>query len=209
MRFGVQTHLARPQFHCARVFGHSLQYILDIKGDAGLGTFSFMKIGQLPSLYDLVSADLQRYRNVLDAGDLRELQSADVCHAHGLHVAAFTYLRRVFERRIEVAHGAATADGGWDEAAFRNEQFMEGKISRLRAHLPTFLVENRKVYNILSAGLHELSEDECATGFEAVRLGITLILDEEIERTERAARIKGASVSLQQLAERISRPRGS
>jgi hypothetical protein len=79
---------------------------------------------------------------------------------------------------------------------------MEHKIDLLRDHLPTFLVEHRKIYNILSTGIHELSEAECADAYDLVRVGITLILDEEIEQWRRKSAIDEAGKSLKQLHER-------
>jgi len=61
---------------------------------------------------------------------------------------------------------------------------MEEKIQMLRSKLPSFLVEQRKVYGILSRGIHELSEQECLDNFPVVRNAIEIILDERIYQKE-------------------------
>ena len=42
----------------------------------------------------------------------------------------------------------------------------------------------------MSKAVHELSEAECLEYFGTVRVGIELILDEELERTERDKKLK-------------------
>lgn len=207
MHTRVEEYLPREisgmGFTCARGGNaHPLQFYIMANANEDEQTFVVTKVGQIPSQMALASADLQRYAKLLDDEDMRELKSAEVCHSAGYHIAAFTYLRRVFERRIDVAHAVASKDAGWKEPAYAKLFFMEQKIDALRAHLPTFLVEHRKVYNILSAGIHELTEKQCSDGYATVRLGITLILDEEIERRERTAKIAKAGVSLQKLQEK-------
>ena len=118
----------------------------------------------------------------------------------GFHVAAFVYLRRVFERRIEIAHEAAKNDDGWEETAYDPRTMrMEDRIAALRDHLPDFHVENRKIYGILSKGIHELTEEDCAEAFSPLELGIMFILDEEIEMKRKAAKLAKVSGDLAKL----------
>jgi hypothetical protein len=109
---------------------------------------------------------------------------------------------------LEFAHKKAIADAGWDEAAYCAAYFMEKKIEFLHDHLPVFLVQNRKLYNILSAGIHELTEAQCAEGYELARLGITLIVEEEIAQAERTKLIASVGPSLQRLQERYEKKDG-
>ncbi len=67
-----------------------------------------------------------------------------VAHAAGPH------LRRVFERLILSRFNEFKVQEGWNEDEFKAMR-MERKIDRLKGHLPEFLVENRKVYSILSS----------------------------------------------------------
>jgi len=146
------------------------------------------KIGQHPSLADLASADLRRYRPMLEKEDYADMNRAIGLFAHGIGAGSFVYLRRVFENQIQKAALLATVDKGWDQQHFDDAR-MDDKILLLRSHLPSFLVENRVLYKVLSAGIHSLTEDVCLKLFPVVRTGIELILDEAIDRKNAADRL--------------------
>lgn len=197
----LRDNLTEMTLRCARDGNHILRVIFSLIKDGDDG-YSVTKIGQLPSKFDLVSADLRKYAKVAPE-DARELNSAAICASAGFHVAAFVYLRRVFERRLEIAHEATKKDDGWDESAYDPKNIrMEDRISMLRDHLPEFLVENRKIYSLLSKGVHELTEDECAEAYKTLEVGITLILDEEIERKRKAAKLAAVSNDLAKLQQK-------
>ena len=63
-------------------------------------------------------------------------------------------------------------------------------FKKLASILPKFLVDNRKLYSILSKGVHELSEEECLKYFDLIKSGIELILDEKFVEKEKATKIK-------------------
>jgi hypothetical protein len=195
------SDLRELTFTCARVDSHKFRVILNITRRWKPAEFVFSKIGQLPSTLDLLRGDLQKYSKVASADDLRELNSSAMCNSHGFHVAAFVYLRRIFERRLVLAHEAAKSNPEWNERDYDARRLrMDERIKALKNHLPNFLVQNRKLYGILSKGVHELSEKECQEGHAAVNLAIVLILDEEIERRERAEKLAGAKRSLEKLS---------
>ena len=146
-------------------------------------TFTFMvkdgyifKIGQYPSLADIQLGDLQKYRRLIKGETGRELTKAIGLHAHGASIGAFVYLRRVFEKLIREAEKRAITDSVLSEVEFLQLRMGE-KIKALSGYLPQILVENAALYSILSRGVHELSEEECARYFDTVRLGIILILE--------------------------------
>ena len=80
---------------------------------------------------------------------------------------------------------------------------MDEEIPLLKDLLPSFLVENRKMYSILSKSIHELSEEECLAAFNVVRLGIELILDEKIEKKEKERKINNATKEIQRTYESL------
>jgi hypothetical protein len=82
-------------------------------------------------------------------------------------------------------------------------------IDILSYHLPEFLVENRKLYGILSKGLHELSEEECLKYFQTVKIGIEQILDEKIEIAEKKEKAEKARQALQGLLQEVSQSQES
>jgi hypothetical protein len=160
------------------------------------------KVGQYPSVADLHSAKIKRYRKVLSPEDYRELNRAVGLAAHGVGIGAFVYLRRMFERLIEEAHQIARKDLAWDEEHFLRSRMPE-KIVLLASHLPDFLLENKSLYSILSQGLHDLSEDECLQFFSVTLLGIELILQERIATKEKNERIKQVTKDIALLTQKI------
>jgi len=150
----------------------------------------------------LAAPDLRKYFPVLGEEKHAELVRGVMLASHDVGIGAFVYLRRVFEHLIEGAHKKAKGVRGWDESDFEKSR-MEEKIQLLKAFLPPFLVEHRVLYKILSSGVHELSEQDCLGAFPAVKLGIELILDDELERHERQKKVEAAKKSLDLTAQAI------
>ncbi len=178
---------------CSRDENHQLIFIF--RSHQGL----LAKIGQYPSIADLAIPDLQKYRVVLGEERYRELTRGVGLASHGVGIGAFAYLRRVFEALIEKARLKAASEGGWDQDTFERVH-MDEKIKTLERHLPPFLVENRALYGILSKGIHVLTEEECLTSFPVVKLGIELILDDELERHRRDLKIAAARKNISRLS---------
>ena len=160
------------------------------------------KVGQYPSVADLQSVKLKRYRTVLAPEESRELRRAVGLAANGVGIGAFVYLRRIFERLIEEAHQIARHDVVWDEKRFLRSHTPE-KIALLASHLPSFLVENKSLYSILSKGLHDLSEDECLQFFPITQHGIELILEERIATKEKNEKIEQTKKDIALLTQKI------
>jgi hypothetical protein len=199
----LPTALSQAVFLCARDGSHRMPIFLHFTVDHAKEQISFTKIGQYPSSFDLVSAELERFSKLLEPQDLREMRSAEICAAAGLHIAGFTYLRRVFERRLEIAHRFAKQSAGWDEAGYQaNIHRMDERIKALREYLPRFLVEHRLAYKILSLGIHQLTEEECADGYVALNEGVRLMLEEEIAKRDHEAAVTRAGDSIRRLGNR-------
>lgn len=122
-------------------------------------------------------------------------------HTHGVGAGSLVYLRRIFEDLIEEAHQKAATESGWVEANYPNR--MNEKILALKDYLPTYLVENRKIYGVLSKGIHELPEDVCIEIFPIVRVGIELILDEKIQQQEREKKKKETASLIERLSAQL------
>jgi len=162
-----------------------------------------MKIGQWPSLADLASERVGRYRSVLSEKQYVEFNRGVGLHAHDVGIGSFVYLRRIFEDLVEEAHAKAKVDAKWNEDLFQRSR-MEEKILLLSSHLPRTLVENRKVYSILSVGIHDLEEEECAALFPVVQAGIELVLEEKIAEGERVRREKEVKRAIEAASQEIS-----
>ena len=83
---------------------------------------------------------------------------------------------------------------------------MPEKIGLLKHHLPSFLVEYAKLYSIVSLGVHELTEQECLSHYNAVFYGIEVILDEKVAQIEKAAKAKAATAGIQQTVAALTKP---
>jgi hypothetical protein len=181
-KYAVGPRIRLVEFRCTRDDDHALFFFFQIR-DAKI-----MKIGQYPSLADLQSGKIKKYRKILGDDKYKELIRAVGLSAPGVGIAAFVYLRRIFEGLIDDARTEAAKEEGWDDEEFQRSHVDE-KILMLRDFLPSFLIENRTIYSILSKGIHSLTEEECLSYFEPLKLGIELILDEKIEQEERTKKI--------------------
>ncbi len=166
---------------CTRNNNHTMHFYFIKRG----GMLS--KIGQSPSLADLVTYDIGKYRRVLGSR-YTEYTRAIGLAANGIGIGSYTYLRRVFFDLIDKAHTQA------GENLPSKEEFLnlrvKDKIIVLKDYLPKIMVKNANIYSILSKGIHELSEEECIKYFATLKMGIELILDEEIQRKDMALKTK-------------------
>jgi succinate dehydrogenase/fumarate reductase flavoprotein subunit len=76
---------------------------------------------------------------------------------------------------------------------------MDEKIDLLHNYLPSFLVENKSMYSILSLGIHELDEKTCLANFDTLRVAIEIILDEKLDEFRKQEKIKAAKKKLEAL----------
>ena len=144
-----------------------------------------MKVGQYPTIADMHKAQIKQYKSVLSNDEMKEFTRAIGLAASGVGIGSFVYLRRIFENLIEEAYERALSNGDIDEDTFEHLR-MDEKIGKLKDYLPITLVEIKQIYGILSKGIHELSEKECLTYFDAMRTGIEIILDDKLEQRKRA-----------------------
>ncbi len=164
---------------CARSEKHRVKFIIAAE------KFVLQKIGQFPSLADIANDESKVYRSVLDKQDARELHSAIGLASHGVGIGSFVYLRRVFEHLLRRRFAEQKESNGWSDDDFHSKR-MEDKIELLKNHLPSFLVKNRRIYSILSVGIHELDEEACLGFFPVLRESIIVILEEDQQAKQKA-----------------------
>jgi hypothetical protein len=162
---------------CARDKNHKLIYWFLLMPN------TVEKVGQHPSLADIANDEAATYRSVLNKSDASELHKAIGLAAHGVGIGSFVYLRRIFERLIHHRFESFKNVEGWDEPKFL-KLGMDDKVKVLKGHIPTFLFDNRKLYGILSKGIHELSDEVCLKAFEPLKLSIKIILEEDKKKNE-------------------------
>lgn len=166
--------------------------------------YTFLKVGQYPSIADLHISKVKNYDKVLPNEKIREMSRAIGLAANGVGIGSFVYLRRIFEYLIEDAKSSASKDAGWDEKIYLQSRMVE-KIEILKDHLPQFLVTNKNMYGILSSGIHELTEQDCLKYFEAVKVGIEIILDEKVEKLSKEKKIIEANKKLATILQEVKK----
>ncbi|HDR8143815.1 short-chain dehydrogenase [Bacillus sp. BB56-3] len=169
-------------FKCQRNESHLYSFMFRIINN------EITKIGQFPSIASLELHSIEKYRKILKY-DYRDFSKAIGLYSHGIGAGSFVYLRRIFENLIEECKQEALLESLFEVETFRQSK-MDEKIKMLEDFLPSFLVENRKLYSILSKGIHELTEQECLELFPNVKLAIELILDEKIHQLEQKNKIQ-------------------
>ena len=162
------------------------------------------KVGQYPSVADIHIGQVHKYDAVLKKEKMREFTKAIGLAANGVGIGSFVYLRRVFEFLVfEAVERAQKDDGDFNKELFDKSKMNE-KIKMLAGYLPEFLVENYKIYGILSKGVHELSEDECKEYFTVLRESIEMILDEKLERFKKEKRKKEIRAALNTITKKLT-----
>jgi len=164
---------------------------------------SLTKVGQFPSVADFHVDQVKQYNKLLNKEKLREFTKAIGLAANGVGIGSFVYLRRIFEDLIFEAYDEYKKKHG-DVIDF-NKKRMAEKIDSLHDFLPEFLVENRELYGILSKGIHELDEKDCLAHFDAVKVGIEMILDEKLEQLNKKKKAEAARLKIQQAASAITK----
>ncbi|TFE02875.1 short-chain dehydrogenase [Jeotgalibacillus salarius] len=174
------------EYKCSRNETHSYSFSYRFQD------LELTKIGQFPSIADIATQTIQKYRKVLKK-DYNDFSRAIGLYSHGVGAGSFVYLRRIFENLIEeTKEKFSSTQSDWNDDKYQKSR-MDEKIDILKSDLPEFLVKNRILYGILSKGIHELSEEKCIELFPHVKLAIELILDEKLANIERESKIKNLS----------------
>ena len=187
-------HFTRS-FYCPRApkeKSHDVTIILRVNDD------KITKIGQFPQIADLENSHLKKYKD-LDVEIYKELNRALGLNSHGIGVGSFVYLRRIIEKYIVFPEIQQLVK----EEALTAEQIgsldFKRKVILAKDRLPKVLVENTKVYSVLSKGIHSLTEEECLEIFNPILMAIELILDERLEKIERDRKLEKMNKDLNKI----------
>lgn len=170
--------------------------------DDDITTYRFQKIGQFPTIADLEIGKYKKFSKQLSKENLRELNKAIGLSTNGVGIGAFVYLRRIFEKLIENYHNEARNNDSWNEKEYTNSKISE-RIELLKSYLPEAVVKYKKIYSIISKGIHELEEQECLTYFPIVKDAIIAILEQDYLIRENANKQKELEKSIQDLVEKL------
>ncbi|TFH61222.1 hypothetical protein [Peribacillus frigoritolerans] len=170
-----ENKLFQMNLECTSKYKHKMYVIFHLTEDAYL-----IKTGQYPSIMDFDNS-LKEYKKIVkDKNINKELNSATVLKTHNFGVASFLYLRRIFENLILDKFEKAKVDKKIDEEVYRKSKMKEKvKLLHEQGYVPEFLKDNNSfVYDILSKGVHQLTEKECLSNFDTLRAAILIILEE-------------------------------
>lgn len=169
-------------YRCTRDRQHFIIFDLITTDD------KIIKVGQYPSVADLVIPEIAKHKPVLGT-QYREFSKAIGLFAHGIGIGSFVYLRRIIENLVFDKYNEVSENLEISNTEFMRLKFDE-KIEALKPYLPEVLVANKNIYGIVSKGIHELSEEECREMFPYIKAGIELILDSLLAEKERKSKEK-------------------
>lgn len=156
---------------------------------------SIQKIGQYPSVADMQSAKYARYQKPLGKAEFAELKKANLLHSFSMNIGAFIYLRRIIENLVLAAYQDNKSECDQECGNFAGLHF-DKKVKMLSKYLPPFFTNNPHIYGLISKGVHELSEEECAEYYEMLLSGVLMILEEKEAKDAKLRRQKEIERSL-------------
>jgi hypothetical protein len=178
---------------CARDIRHHGDFYFDTLGPSAFDYIQFktgeglelaptllVKVGQYPSLTDFQLGDLTEFEDGMSKQQRREFVRATNSAAHGFNVAACVYFRRVFESVLMEARDEYMTQHGLIEWLEFKDARTDERIRLLREHLPRFMSEHPQLYGVLSLGVHELTEEQCAAELPMLRKAIELIMRDRV-----------------------------
>ncbi len=173
----------RIKFTCGCIES-CIEIVLETLSDSRL-----VKIGQYPDAIQFdrsVNSDVVK---LLSKEDKEYRLNAAKAYYSGLYIAAFNYLRRVFESLVKQAE----AQAGIAEP----EKYMSDRVKTLvkEGVFDEYLKDTgfSVLYKLLSGGVHELSEGECEKQYLILQDAIDTILEDKLhEQIQQQRREKNA-----------------
>ncbi|MBO5342212.1 MAG: hypothetical protein J6A73_05985 [Lachnospiraceae bacterium] len=173
-------------FSCAKC-GEKHHYSLMFKGDI------VIKIGQYPSFAREEEQKLLKYRNLISKFYIELKQSVSAYSQH-MGIAAFVYLRRIFEYIIENEYDKINTEISEKKVSFDEKmKAVDKKWNIIPDELDS---QKSKIYQVLSKGIHEYEEEECYELYPYMKTIILIILDKYLYEKDKAIQLKELSKML-------------
>ena len=181
------TGVIRFTFKCNMIPQHHF-YKMYLLYELNDNTLSIRKIGQKPSTGDLVEKYSNHYESILKKYDaLDDYKKYEQSRDRGLLAGACTYLRRIFEKMVNVM---LNAKGLTNEQLKALEHF-DDKVKEVKDQFdPEIRDVLNTTYSLLSKGIHELNNDEIDNLYKLMAEVINVQLEFEKEANYRKARLK-------------------
>lgn len=152
---------------------------------------SIIKLAQYPSLYDVSRDELKKYQKnkLIDKNSFREIYKAETCASSGYYVAAYTYMRRVYETMLMSIFTDNQETIGLSEDEFR-KLHSDKKLEAIKDYLAIDDEIYLPLYSLLSAGIHAMSEEQCCEDYVVLKPILLEILAEQKAKQEKADKRK-------------------
>lgn len=187
------------QFSCVSCRKRQMKYC--VEQVVSESEIKLQKFGQLPRQPLPRDNALQKF--FLDDADLYE--KAVISLANGYGIGAFAYFRRILENNIhnllELVHKDVSETGREEEvlealAELRKDSTMSERIKIANHALPPYLKPAGtnplgRLYQVLSDGVHSLSDEECLRKAEAIQECLRFLVSELRSRRKHREKFKG------------------
>jgi hypothetical protein len=209
--FSVKLMCERNARHVVRIYMEALQdqRPRDVPPDEWIlaSTGHLQKCGQSPSIADSRLGQIDKFEGAFSIDQTSEWKRSVITQAHGFSVAACVHLRRMFEgllweARDMVSEGQYKGTV-WPE--FDGGSRISEKVKLVASELPPFIVEHPELYGVLSKGIHELTEAECADELPVLQECMSLIAQQRVEQRLREKREKETKKLLSEAASRLGK----
>ena len=149
------------------------------------------KLAQFPSLLDVSRNELKEFNKnaLIDEDSYKEIYKAYECASSGFYVAAYTYLRRVYENLFFNLFKKNQSEFTISLDDFIKLKF-DNKLELLKGILVIEDAVYKPLYSLLSSGIHSLSEDECQNYYYLLKNILLEILMEQKTKEERKSNHK-------------------
>lgn len=154
---------------------------------------NIVKIGQYPSFAGKEKHELERYKNIIAKYYIELIRSVNAYSQH-MGIAAFVYLRRIYEHIVEKEYAELPDSTKKSNASFDDKmKAVDKKIHIIPNELDS---QKSKIYSILSKGIHEYEEDECYELYPMMKVIIIMMLDRYLSEKERKKQLKDITETL-------------
>ncbi|OOM68089.1 hypothetical protein [Clostridium sp. BL-8] len=131
-----------------------------------------IKIGQYPSEVDNGSSELiEKIKKICDKMDSKEIikytKTALIMESYGYGIASLLYIRRAFEKLIAISENKQEID---NTGITMKERIKRNKF------LPEQIKNDSRIYNIISEGIHNQTEEECMKLFKVIKTGLIILI---------------------------------
>lgn len=172
--FNSDFKLYIQEYECCVNRNHMNYNIYKICGD------KIIKIGQYPSDSDNGSSEyLDKVKGICSNKEAKEIvkyiKTALIMESYGYGIAALLYIRRAFEQLISISEGKDRNDN--------TGIIMKDRIKNNK-YLPDIIKNNTKIYNVISEGIHNQTEEECRELFKILKAGVIILISKTYEHVK-------------------------